>query len=477
MKRSCNGHIITVVRQLAVRAEFWILLLFLIRLVGITNPPLEKSHNWRQCTGLMAARNFYETDANILYPRLDESEGGSDVFGMEFPSLNYLHALVARVFGYAHWYGRLINLIVSSFGLLFFALLLRRLRFDERVVLAATLALGCSIWFSFSRKMMPDTYCISLAFIALFFAVKYLDTGAWWRLVLYLFFGSLAVLSKIPAGIWFVFLVPAVFVKAFPCKHRVALSVATIVPVALTVWWYFVWCPHLSAESGHWYNLGKSLSEGFSDITNHLPETLDNFYFDAFNGYVFFVVFVMGIVMAVIRRQRRLLLGLGMVFMVFIVYILKSGFFFYHHNYYSIPIVPAMAVVVGYGLSQLSGKWLAWLLLFIGCVEGIANQQHDFFLRKDQMYKLRLEEVADKVTKRDDLIMVNGNGNQQMMYLSHRKGWNTNEANIQNAEYLDKAIEKGCRFVCVDLHTAPDFTLDKPMVYKDGDFVFYRLDN
>ena len=35
------------------------------------DPPLEVAHNWRQTLGAMIARNFLETDNNILYPRID----------------------------------------------------------------------------------------------------------------------------------------------------------------------------------------------------------------------------------------------------------------------------------------------------------------------------------------------------------------------------------------------------------------------
>jgi len=36
------------VRNLFTDIRFWIFLFFLIRLVGITNAPLETGHNWRQ---------------------------------------------------------------------------------------------------------------------------------------------------------------------------------------------------------------------------------------------------------------------------------------------------------------------------------------------------------------------------------------------------------------------------------------------
>ena len=98
--------------------RFWIILFFFIRLIGITNPPLEIGHNWRQTTVTMVSRNFLETDNNIFYPRIDIAGNKTGITGMEFPLFNYLTYLVSEIFGYQHWYGRLINLIISSLGLI-----------------------------------------------------------------------------------------------------------------------------------------------------------------------------------------------------------------------------------------------------------------------------------------------------------------------------------------------------------------------
>ncbi|MCH8319269.1 MAG: hypothetical protein IIA88_12395, partial [Bacteroidetes bacterium] len=106
--------------------RFWILLFFVIRLYGITNPPLEGAHSWRQVAVNMVARNFLEIDSNILYPRVDMAGEKTGITGMEFPLLNYLIFLISELFGFAHWYGRLLNLIVSSIGVYFFYLLIKK---------------------------------------------------------------------------------------------------------------------------------------------------------------------------------------------------------------------------------------------------------------------------------------------------------------------------------------------------------------
>ena len=185
------------------KIQFWIVLLFLVRLIGITNPPLEKSHNWRQASGLMIARNFLQVDNSILYPRKDDHKGLMGIVGIEFPIHNYLHYAVSELFGYTHWYGRLINLIISSLGMWYFYLIIKAL-FDERLAYYSTLVLLVSIWFAFSRKMMPDTFSISLVFMGVHYGIKFLAENKNRQLLLYFIFATLGVLAKVPASIFLI---------------------------------------------------------------------------------------------------------------------------------------------------------------------------------------------------------------------------------------------------------------------------------
>ncbi len=80
----------------------------------------------------MVARNFYEVNNNIFYPRLDIDGEKTGVTGMEFPVFNYAIYLLSLVFGYEHWYGRLINLLITSIGIYFFYKTIKKY-FDEEL--------------------------------------------------------------------------------------------------------------------------------------------------------------------------------------------------------------------------------------------------------------------------------------------------------------------------------------------------------
>lgn len=438
------------------RIEFWIFIFFLIRMIGITNPPLEIGHNWRQVTGLMVVRNYLEVDANILYPRIDDNNGKTGIIGMEFPSLNYIYFLTSKIFGYTHWYGRLINLIISSLGLFFFYKLICLAGFKERVAFISTIFLSASIWFTFSRKMMPDTYCISLMFIGLYYGLRFIKENKFYQILLYIIVCSLAVLSKIPAGIYFVLLLPFLLNKQFNISRRVILTATSIIPLVLTYIWYFVWNPKLASEYGNWYNSGKPIQTGFIEIIENLGKTLDNFYFDSFSSYIVFSIFISGVFIMFLKKDMRIIITFLLLFLVFVVYIFKSGFYFYHHSYYIIPFVPVMSLVAGYALSLMKNKWVFIAILILGVGESIANQQHDLFVKKSEKYKMSIESIMDSVSHKDDLILINGNGNPQLIYLSHRKGWNCSDEQLSDKAYINTVIDNNCKFIVINKHSNAD---------------------
>ncbi len=285
------------------KIEFWIFLFFMFRLWGITDPPLESGHNWRQITGLMVSRNFLEIDSNIFFPRVDENNGGTGIIGMEFPILNYLHFLLSFIFGYQHWYGRLINLIVSSLGIFYFYKLIKVV-FNENLAFYSSIGLLTSTWFVFSRKMMPDTFCMALMFIGLYFGYQYLIKKHWKKLLLFFLFTSLGSLAKIPAIIGFSFVLLFWWKLKPTIKIMWVQSVFMVFTCILVYLWYFLWNPYLSENYGNWYNLGKSFSQGFEELSHNLPKIMENFYFHSFNSFILFGLSLYGFILILKFKKK-----------------------------------------------------------------------------------------------------------------------------------------------------------------------------
>ncbi|MEI6852549.1 MAG: glycosyltransferase family 39 protein [Bacteroidota bacterium] len=437
------------IKKLPNDIRFWIILFLLIRLVGITNPPLEVSHNWRQTSVTMVARNFYEVSPNILYPRIDVGGNTSGITGMEFPFLNYLIYLVSCIFGYTHWYGRLINLVVSSLGIFYFFNLTRKF-FTEKVSFYATLVLLASIWFDYSRKIMPDTFSVSLTIIGLYYGITYLLATAprILDLILYLSFGMLGILSKIPAGYLLVFVLPLIFRKDIWLKTKILFSVATLLMSIPIIFWYFYWVQKLTTIDGLSFFMGRNVSQAIIEIYTHLNDALAHFY-DYALKYTGFAGFLLGLIFAIIKKDRKLLMLFGLGFMAFLMVIFKAGFYFTHHSYYIIPFVPVMALVCGYGIASLGSKKIRVILTLAIVLEGILSQQHNFFLTEKQQAIAGLEKVMDKFSDPHDLVVINSNENPTPIYFTHRKGWTATNDQIMDTGFMKDVRAKGGKFLII----------------------------
>jgi hypothetical protein len=432
--------------------RFWIVVFFITRLIGITNPPLEVEHNWRQTTVTMVARNFLEVDNNIFYPRIDFAGDKTGITGMEFPLLNYMIYGVAEIFDYQHWYGRLINLIVSSLGLWYFYRLVS-LFFKESISFFATLVLSVSIWFQFSRKIMPDTFAMSLIIAGIYYGFKFLKSQkqlamrkealAFFLLVL------LGVLAKLPSGYLLVVFVFPIFDASIDYKRKLLFLCLSVLALIPAICWYFYWVPFLVETYGFWhFFMGKSITLGFQEIISHGQATAQKFY-DTALKFIGFALFLWGMIKAYQLKEKRIFWILLVTFFSFSIVILKAGYTFPHHSYYIIPFVPVMALVAGFGLSSIDNKKLRIFLMTAIAIEGIANQQHDFFLKPNSQQLLNLESDLNQISQPNDLIAINSGDVPSPMYFAHRKGWIIHQDDLLNASYLKDLKSKGLKFIVV----------------------------
>jgi len=439
-------------KKLITDIRFWIVVFFVIRLLGITNPPLEVAHNWRQVTVTMVSRNFLEIDNNIFYPRIDIAGEKTGITGMEFPLLNYLIYLISKLFGYQHWYGRLINLVISSLGLWFFYRLLNKY-FSEQVSFYSTIILTVSIWFQFSRKIMPDTFSMSMVIASIYYGTNYLESKFQLKKYLYLLscvsLMLLGILSKLPSA--YLLIVFGIFMVngQIDIKRKLLLALVSLIWLMPAVYWYFFWVPHLVDKFGFYhFFMGNSFAQGYNEIILNLADTLKKFY-DTALKFIGFAVFLFGLIISIIKKERVILTLFILTFLGFCIVIFKAGFNFPHHSYYVIPFVPVMALIAGYGLTKIGNPKIALLVLIAISFEGIANQQHDFRVKKKDNFIVNLESELDKISHRDDLIIINSGAYPTPMYFAHRKGWvNSNEI-IKDSKYINELVKKGLKYLVI----------------------------
>lgn len=453
--------------------RFWLIFFFGLRLIGITNAPLETGHNWRQSFTNMVARNFYEKGPDLLHPMIDFAGDRSGIIGMEFPGFNFLIYLVSEVFGYDHWYGRLINLVVSTIGIYYFFRLIREL-LGEQVSFNSSLVLLSSIWFAFSRKIMPDTFSVSLLIVGLYYGYVFLKAGRVLNVVWFFLFCTLGMLAKIPALSLFVVSGIAVFSNKLGRRRKwIFVSVCSLSILMVGVW-YFYWVPHLHNTYCIILYDSKGIVEGFYEVMEYWPELVDKFYFSALHSHMAFATFLVGLILFLAKESVYWKVAIGAILLVFSLFILKTGAIFPTHNYYIVPFVPVMALIAGYGIAKISLKYQYVLLVFI-MIEGIANQQHDFFVKESEKYKLELDEKLSTYAAPDDLIIINGGPSPQDMYFAHKKGWSVTNEKLQSVEFVESLHKRGAEYLVIDKTTLFDSFFKKKVIFEDQYYKIYAL--
>lgn len=456
--------------------RFWILFFFLLRMYGITNPPLEIGHNWRQADGLMIARNFYEHGANILYPTVDVAGEKSGIVGCEFPILNYLVYLVSLLFGYDHWYGRIIVLVFSSIGVLFFYKLIHKY-FGESPAFNASIILLVSYWFACSRKNMPDAFAVSLALVSLYYALQFFEQGKFWQLTIFFILGLLACLSKVlAASILTVLLIP-VLDPANTLQRKFLLSFFSLLILAGVYIWYFVWVPHLNNIHGfgdHFF-MGMTFSDGIYAIGNDLRRVLKSFY-DTALKYTGFAVFLFGLYLMIRKRRWLTLAVFALPFFSFMIMLIKTGASVAFDTYYVITVIPSMAFIAGSGLAQINNARIINIILIIVSVEGLAARIYDFRIRQPFTALRGLESIMDNISDRNDRIVVNaGIHNPTPMYLAHRRGWTVPNEYLNDSTFVNDIRDKGCRYALIGKKLYGDVDMRLPIVYEDEYFKIYEM--
>jgi 4-amino-4-deoxy-L-arabinose transferase-like glycosyltransferase len=457
--------------------RFWILLLFLIRLIGITNPPADVAHNWRQTTVNMVARNYYETDSDFLYPTLDFGGERTGIAPMEAPVLNYSIYLVSEVFGFKHWYGRLINLIISSIGIWFFFKLLL-LYFNKKTALYASIILLFSVWFTFSRKIMPDTFACSLMIMGLYHGFQYFKRKKKLKeILLYAFFITIGVAAKLPVGFYLIVLTPILIKQLRNWKVLLPFCVISILALLPSYFWYFKWNPYLSETYlfDHFF-LGKDVSTGFKELIADGPQTMSRFY-DTALKYSGFILFLAGLIYTIVKKQTKSLIVLTLGSIGFAIIMLKSGHTFSHHSYYIIPFVPFMALVAGQFLSEINKAWLTIAFLSIFIIETSLNHQDDFRIRQRLEFITHLEQDIKPYIPADAKIGINCYPNPTPMYFAHRKGWLLKQKHL-TTDAIDERKLKGMDYL---IRLKTEFKTSKipldigEILYSNDDFDIIKL--
>jgi hypothetical protein len=323
---------------------------------------------------------------------------------------------------------------------------------------------------------MPDTFSLSLILFALWHALNYFKSLKPKHLALYLLFLALGTLSKMPSAYLLVLLIHPFFDRSLGLKNKIIFAASSIFTLSVCLSWYYIWVPYLNDtyKLKHFF-MGKSMRIGAVELMQHLDQALNKFYEVALK-FIAFAFLLFGLFSAVKNKNKTIFYILGLGFLGFLPIMLKGGFTFYHHSYYIIPFVPVMALVSGYGIAQIKNEIFAKVVLVCIGIEGTLNHIDDFVLRDNYKPILTLETAMDKVSKPNELTIINSGAYPTPLYFAHRKGWVAFNGQIQNKVYVDSLVHLGLKHIVVMKHVfGDDMLLPYKEVYNDSAIRIYTV--
>jgi len=342
-----------------------LLLIYLCSHLPYMQVPASGNHVWRQCNTLAVARNYYEEDMRILYPRVDKRYNKSGITGPQFTAYDWTLAAIYKVFGFSETAHRWLSLFIMMAAIWAMYLLAFQYSGNRMIsgVAASFLAFVPELYYH-SINAVPDILSLAAMLWAWFLGRKWVQTGNNWACI------ASAILFALAGMVKMQFLVAGIAVgveflsaRKFGLKRMFQVTVLILIAVIPTIWWYS-YAANLVKIYGlhefvHAMRHARNMLEFFTILGQtlflDLPETLV--------GYGFLVFFVFGIWISkkyCMQFPGLLAYAIGCALFYFLV-----QYQFIHHGYYAIIFFPIFALTVGVGFYKISQTRYALLLAFI----------------------------------------------------------------------------------------------------------------
>lgn len=438
-----------------------------LHLFRITEGP-NGFHKWRETDTASISRNFFTETTNILSPRMDVRGAGDGRIGMEFPLYSYVNGFLFQHISFNHLWSRLITLLCGCVALYAFFSWLSLLLTTQQAFWSAV-ALACSpLFFFYSRKIQPDVMALMFSLLALWQWQRYLgvsrqssaqnhphaDRGA---------AGSLQAASLTALSLALALLIkPTYFVVGAPMLAMLVLRKGMRSIVAPR---YLLVAITTIAPAAVWFkqarDLNASLNSRYFFLGNQWDGWLDALFSRAFFQNLFLTWFWelgIGIVLVPFfiygwkerRRYQELKVLLWAWFAAAAVsFVLTAHHIASPHDYYVLPLVPALALITGLGIhamrqsSSRNVQRVALALLMLAPIGTLLRLKDRYGEAYD--FAEGRAWAAEHLASQAGVIAVDKIPAYLLYRLGH-KGWNIQPHEVPE---FREAIQQGARYLAV----------------------------
>jgi len=375
---------------------------FVVRLYKITNP-IADWHSWRQADTSAVTRNWVKHGVDILTPRYDDFSdvSGNGLFNpdgyrfAEFPLFNLVHysfySLLSSFFS-LELVGRLTSILATLISSVLLFLLVRRHTTPIIALLAASIFLFLPYNIYFTRVVLPDPLMVTLVLAALWTQPS--SRPLTW------IFGSLAVLVK-PTAIFFL----------LPLLKDFWLFVSLLLPFGIWRIWEHRFPAGIPASL--WLLNGNHIRFRPAWFRWLFGERLG----DMILGQWGIFPFLLGLFQA---NSYFLSWAAGA-----LLYLIVFATGNIQHDYYQIPLIPIVSVLVALGVVHFSTT-LAKKAVMVFCLLlmfGLAWYDIKGDYQVNNWSIVRAGQAVDKLLPKDAIVVAPYNGDTAFLYQTNRRGF------------------------------------------------------
>lgn len=501
------------VRRRGVLIGLLILLALGARAVRLNAPYLDQ-HAHRQADVATMARNFYESNPNILWPQVNWQADGPNYVESTFPAVPWLAGLGYRLVGEQPWVGRGIVALLGVLGVIAtFGLV--SLYWGQAAGFLAALFLALSpMSVYFGRALIDDVPSLSLAIAGLWAVATWARTGSRRALTLGLIAIALAVLIKIVALYIYIPLVAVLWDRyRWQALRRPTAWAIMILPLLPNLAWY-AWA-HQIGQQYLTFGLGGSATGERSDYIaaskwGSIDFVVNRLFFERIGWRIWWEILtppgLVGLILGVVAFFRWRLPGkvvMAAFLLATVLYIAISGRAQWVHNYYQLPLAASLAPFIGLGLAMLwhggypvpdrearaaaplrarIGRWAALgLVLWLAAVS--ARRLPPYYADWQGWIPEEVRLVQSFTAPDDRVVTVTFDGAPTLLYHLHRPGWVVDYLNPEALEKVPSHLANGARVVILqDLHRPDSAGLDREpwlaglvLVKQTPQYAIYRV--
>lgn len=418
---------------------------------------IDSPHAWRQSDTANYIWDFYKNGIDLFHPSVCWM-GGYKMVILEFPLVEAIVAGCYHLFGDSHVVARMVFFLFFLGSCVYFFKLVKFLSSQRTALYATIVYLFCPLSLFYSRAIHIDFAELFFAFGMAYHYMKGIREERLRHLFVGSIFAFLAFATKAPYAL--VFFLPLL---VFILRERSFLYVLKraywfVIPVLLfALWqnhvftvndaapdWDFIPGYRKFVHNAGWYY--GSLEQRL--IAENWFILKDRLLFEV-SGIAGMILFLIGLCFV----RKRLFITLWIIGTL--LYLLVFFNLNVIHNYYQLPFVPIVSVVIGLTLTRIHEMkyWTPWVtigLLVLLISENVWYAEENYYIIQPER-----EEIGDALrmsTEADDLVVINYHNFDSkcpnFLYAARRNGWMIPSWGM-SADILYKLMLEGADYVAI----------------------------